>query len=210
MIAKEQMDQGNLEGMKVWVNTELGETWEEPGVQLEDMELLNRRELYDAEVPDEVLVLTAGVDVQDDRFEVEIVGWGPGKESWGIRYQKIYGDLLKDQVWKDLDEYLMLPWRKKDGTPLYILSCCMDSGGHHTDQVYRFTKERIARSIWAIKGKGGQDVPYIRNPTRSKPSGNAAVHHRRGRREGAAVSAAGAQDKRAELLPLPVKRRGGI
>lgn len=167
LIAKEQMDQGNPEGMKVWVNTELGETWEEPGVQLEDMELLNRRELYDAEVPDEVLVLTAGVDVQDDRFEVEIVGWGPGKESWGIRYQKIYGDLLKEQVWKDLDEYLMLPWRKKDGTPLYILSCCMDSGGHHTDQVYRFTKERIARSIWAIKGKGGQDVPYIRNPTRS-------------------------------------------
>ena len=95
IVAKEQLDQGNPEGMKVWVNTELGETWEERGEQVEDTELFNRREIYDAVVPEEVLVLTAGVDVQDDRFEVEIVGWGVGKESWGIRYQKIYGDKYK-------------------------------------------------------------------------------------------------------------------
>lgn len=87
IVAKEQLDQGNPEGMKVWVNTELGETWEERGEQVEDTELFNRREIYDAVVPEEVLVLTAGVDVQDDRFEVEIVGWGVGKESWGI-YQR--------------------------------------------------------------------------------------------------------------------------
>ena len=72
---------------------------------MEDTELFNRREIYDAVVPEEVLVLTAGVDVQDDRFEVEIVGWGVGKESWGIRYQKIYGDMLKEQVWEDLDAF---------------------------------------------------------------------------------------------------------
>mgnify|MGYP004441179183 CR=1 FL=1 len=89
-----------------------------------------------------MLVLTAGVDVQDDRFEVEIVGWGVGKESWGIRYQKIYGDMLKEQVWEDLDAFLQTVWCKKDGTALRIISCCIDSGGHHTDQVYRFTKER--------------------------------------------------------------------
>lgn len=68
LVAKEQLDQGNPEGMKVWVNTELGETWEEKGEQVEDAALLNRRELYDADVPEGVLVLTAGVDVQDDRF----------------------------------------------------------------------------------------------------------------------------------------------
>ena len=127
--------------------------------------LFNRREIYDAVVPEEVLVLTAGVDVQDDRFEVEIVGWGVGKESWGIRYQKIYGDMLKEQVWEDLDAFLQTVWCKKDGTALRIISCCIDSGGHHTDQVYRFTKERYERGVWAIKGKGGAEVPYIRNPT---------------------------------------------
>ena len=165
IVAKEQLDQGNPEGMKVWVNTELGETWEERGEQVEDTELFNRREIYDAVVPEEVLVLTAGVDVQDDRFEVEIVGWGVGKESWGIRYQKIYGDMLKEQVWEDLDAFLQTVWCKKDGTALRIISCCIDSGGHHTDQGYRFTKERYERGVWAIKGKGGAEVPYIRNPT---------------------------------------------
>ncbi|MDO4439212.1 MAG: phage terminase large subunit family protein [Eubacteriales bacterium] len=165
IVAKEQLDQGNPEGMKVWINTELGETWEERGEQIEDNELYNRREIYDAEVPDEVVVLTAGVDVQDDRFEVEVVGWGPGKESWGIRYQKIYGDMLKEQVWEDLDLFLLSSFSKKDGTQMKILSTCIDSGGHHTDQVYRFCKPRWERRVWAIKGKGGQEVPYIRNPS---------------------------------------------
>lgn len=94
--AKIALDHGNPEQMKVWVNTELGETWEERGIQLEDIELFNRREIYAAEVPDDVLYLTAGVDVQDDRFEVEVVGWGEGTESWGVRYQKIFGDMHRD------------------------------------------------------------------------------------------------------------------
>lgn len=167
IIAKEQLDQGNPEGMKVWVNTELGEPWEEQGEHVDETELFNRREIYDAEVPEDVLVLTAGVDVQDDRFEVEVVGWGVGKESWGIRYQKIFGDMLKDQVWEDLDNFLLSTFHKKDGTALRIIAACIDSGGHHTDQVYRFTKKRYERRVFAIKGKGGAEVPYIRNPTTS-------------------------------------------
>jgi phage terminase large subunit GpA-like protein len=167
IVAKEQLDQGNPEGMKVWVNTELGETWEEQGEHVDDTELYNRREIYNAEVPEDVLVLTAGVDVQDDRFEVEVVGWGAGKESWGIRYQKIFGDMLKEQVWDDLDAFLQSAFYKQDGTAMRIIACCVDSGGHHTDQVYRFTKDRYERRIFAIKGKGGSEVPYIRNPSTS-------------------------------------------
>lgn len=165
LVAKEQMDQGNPEGMKVWVNTELGETWEEQGEQLEDGDLYQRREIYDAEVPEDVLVLTAGVDVQDDRFEVEVVGWGEGKESWGIRYQKIFGDMMKEQVWKDLDNFLLSTFHKKDGTAMRILAACVDSGGHHANAVYSFCKDRFDRRVLAIKGKGGSDVPYIRNPS---------------------------------------------
>ena len=164
LVAHELLKLGDPEKMKTWVNTELGEPWEEPGSTLEDAELFNRREIYEAEVPDDVRVLTAGVDVQDDRFEVEVVGWGVGKESWGIRYQKIYGDMLKEQVWADLDAFLLTPFRKRDGTVLNILAACIDSGGHFSTQVYRFTVERYERRIWAIKGKGGADVPYIRNP----------------------------------------------
>ena len=167
LVANELLKLGDPEKMKTWVNTELGETWEEPGSTLEDAELYNRREIYAAEVPDDVLALTAGVDVQDDRFEVEIVGWGEGKESWGIRYQKIYGDMLKDQVWNELDTFLLMPWHKADGTTLNVIAACIDSGGHHATEVYRFTKERWERRVWAIKGMGGQDVPYIRNPSKN-------------------------------------------
>lgn len=164
LAAKKQLDQGDPEMMKVWVNTELGETWEEPGARVDDMELVNRRELYEADVPDGVLALTAGVDVQADRFEVEVVGWGKGKESWGIRYQKIFGDMLKEQVWADLDRLLLTPFRKRDGTALYVMCTCIDSG-YHANAVYSFAKERNYRRVFAIKGKGGQDVPYIRNPS---------------------------------------------
>lgn len=168
ILAHERLAQGDLEMMKTWINTELGETWEEPGDRVESAELLSRREIYEAEVPDGVLVLTAGVDVQDDRFEVEIVGWGKGKENWGIRYQKIYGDMLKEQVWDDLDNFLLgTAWHKADGTALHLLACCIDSGGHHPDQVYRFANARLDRRIFAIKGQGGAEVPYIRNPTRN-------------------------------------------
>ena len=165
--AKEALDHGNPEEMKVWVNTELGQTWEECGIQLEDTELYNRREIYPAEVPDDVLFLTAGVDVQDDRFEVEVVGWGEGAECWGIRYQKIFGDMLSDQVWQDLDDFLLRSWRKADGTEYTLLATCIDSGGHHTDEVYRFAKDRLNRRIFAIKGMGGAGVPYIRNPSKN-------------------------------------------
>ena len=73
--ANEEKERGNIELMKTWTNTEMGETWEEDGEQIEDDELLKRRERYNCEVPEEVLYLTAGVDTQDDRFEIEVVGW---------------------------------------------------------------------------------------------------------------------------------------
>lgn len=158
---------GDYEKMQVFTNTDLGLPWEEPGEAMEAVSLYERKEFYEAEVPDDVIYLTAGVDTQDNRFEVEVVGWGIGKESWGIRYQRIYGDLKRGQVWADLDEFLSRTWKKKDGSELSLRSVCMDSGGHFPDQVIRFCKDREERHIWAIKGRGGMDVPYLRNPTKN-------------------------------------------
>lgn len=163
-LAVSALEQGDPEKMKTWVNTELGETWEEPGDRVDDNVLASRREIYGAEVPEGVLVLTAGVDVQADRFEVEVVGWGVGKESWGIRYQKIFGDTMEEQVWRDLDQFLGLDFHRADGTALPISACCVDSG-YRSNQVYAFTADKLDRHIFAIKGKGGQGVPYIKNPS---------------------------------------------
>lgn len=169
-LAVETQRQGDLEKMKAWVNTELGETWEEPGTRLDPTELFNRREIYDAEVPDGVMVLTAGVDVQKDRFEVEVVGWGEGKESWGIRYTKIWGDVLKEQAWEDLDQFLLSSFYKRDGTALQILCTCIDSG-YQSNAVCSFAKERTYRRVFAVKGKGGMGIPYIPKETRSNREG---------------------------------------
>lgn len=165
IVANDEKKKGNIELLKVWTNTEMGQTWEEEGEQLESDDLYKRREKYNCEVPEEVLVLTAGVDVQDDRFEIEVVGWGVDKENWGIRYQVIYGDLKLPSVWKDLDKALSQTFTTADGRKLKIHCTCVDSGGHFTNQVYRFCKERTARRIFAIKGKGGATVPYYGRPS---------------------------------------------
>ena len=167
ITANDEKKKGNIELLKVWTNTEMGQTWEEEGEQIETDDLYKRREKYNCEVPEEVLVLTAGVDVQDDRFEVEVVGWGVEKESWGIRYQAIYGDLKLKPVWNELDTFLSQTFTTADGRRLKIICTCMDSGGHFATQVYRFCKERMARRVFAIKGKGGADVPYFNRPTKN-------------------------------------------
>lgn len=167
LLANEEKKKGNIELLKVWTNTEMGETWEEDGEQIEDEELMKRREKYNCEVPEEVLYLTAGVDTQDDRFEVEVVGWGPEYESWGVRYAVIYGDLKLEQVWQDLDVFLQQTFRKPDGTKLKIICTCMDSGGHFTNQVYKFCKERFRRKVFAIKGSNDSAAAYIQKPTKS-------------------------------------------
>ncbi|WP_438449403.1 phage terminase large subunit family protein, partial [Gorillibacterium sp. sgz5001074] len=155
------------EELKTWVNTSLGETWEEQGEQVDENELVKRREQYAASVPDPVLVLTAGVDVQNDRFEVEVVGWGVGKESWGIEYRIIYGDPAKPEIWHQLDEYLGRTWRRADGSGITVSCTCIDSGGHHTTDVYRFCVKRETRRIFAIKGEGGDGKAFVGRVSRT-------------------------------------------
>lgn len=167
------------ETLKVWTNTVLGEAWEEDGTQLDEADLYNRCEMYDSIVPNEVKILTAAVDVQDDRFEIEVVGWGTGKESWGIEYHQLYGDLKQQKIWEELDEYLARTWEKADGRRFGIACTCMDSGGHFTQEVYKFTRPREGRRIYAIKGKSvqmGDYVPLIAGYTRPKPSKTILVH----------------------------------
>lgn len=155
------------EKLKVFVNTVLGEPYESKEGTLDSEILENRREKYNAELPDGVLVITAGVDVQDDRLECEVVGWGLGHESWGICYKVIYGDPALNETWLMLDDFLCRAWHYKDGTSI-ILSCvCIDSGGHFTDEVYTFCKPRSKRNIFAIIGRGGYGRPSVAGPTRN-------------------------------------------
>jgi len=159
--AKEDAERGDTEMLKTWTNTTLGLPFEEENTQIEFKDLLSRREKYGAELPEEVRYITAGVDTQDDRFEIEIVGWGKGKESWSLAYIKKYGDLKKPEIWNELDQVLSRVFTKKDGTKMIIGTVCMDTGGHFANEVYQFCKEREGRGVWAIKGGNKPGAPYI-------------------------------------------------
>lgn len=166
LTACDERKKGNIELLKAWTNTVMAETWDEDGVKIEESDLMKRLEKYDAEVPDGVIALTAGVDTQDDRFEYEVVGWGIGAESWSIEKGKIFGDMKQPEVWERLDQLLLKTFQKADGTRLAILATGMDTQGHFANQAYRFCLARWGRNVYAIKGKGGFDIPYISNPSK--------------------------------------------
>ena len=150
--------------MKSWVNTTLGETWDEPGTQVNSTMLYHRREAYEAEVPREVLIITAGVDVQGDRIEAEAVGWDSSKESWSLDYRIFFGDPDQPEVWGDLNDWLTREWRHATNHRLNIRAACIDSGGHHTQQVYQYCKLH-SRYAAAIKGVAGFGRPIISSPS---------------------------------------------
>jgi phage terminase large subunit GpA-like protein len=162
---------GGKETLKVWTNTSLGLTWEEEGdLDIQD-QLLKRREYYNCEVPEDAIVLTAGVDVQDNRLEYEIVGWGIDKCSYGIKYGVIMGDPGQKKVWSDLDDILDKNYIRSDGLEMQVLTTCIDSGGHFTTEVYNYCKKREDKRVWAIKGQGGSGVSYIQRPSKRNKSG---------------------------------------
>jgi phage terminase large subunit GpA-like protein len=153
--------------LRVWVNTYLGETWEEQGEQVDDYAIAARRESFGETLPLEVVLLTAGVDVQDDRLEVEIVGWGRDDESWSVDYRTVYGDPSSPTVWRDMDSLLDQQFEREDGSILMVRSTCVDSGGHHTNSVYNFVRPREGKRVFAIKGVGGEGKPLVGKPGRN-------------------------------------------
>ncbi len=152
--------EGNPEKLKAFINLRLGETWEEQGDAVEATALKSRLEAYQAEVPDGVGILTAAVDVQGDRLECVVKGWGEKEESWLIAYQQLFGDPGQEAVWNELDSFLLSTWDHASGQKVRISVTMIDSGGLHTDSVYRFVRARAGRKIFALKGssESGKEI----------------------------------------------------
>ncbi len=156
----------NPETLKTYLNTSLAESWEEQGDAVEYDTLLQRRLSYDkTTVPEDVLVITAGVDTQKDRLECQLVGWGKNYEAWVLDYKIFWGDPNAFNVWQDLDVYLKKRYKTETNRIIPISCACLDSGGHHTNMVYQFTKPRQARRIFAIKGLSQAGKPIANRPT---------------------------------------------
>lgn len=167
IIKKFHNSRGDVQLMKVFTNTTLGETFEEKRDKLDYLEIEKRKEHYGTEIPDEVNVLTAGVDVQDDRLECEVVGWGVEEESWGIYYKVFIGNPSETHVWNQLDRFLDKEFSYSDGNKIKILYTCIDTGGHYTDEAYSFIKPREIRRIFGIKGSSTPGQAFLKRPTKT-------------------------------------------
>lgn len=158
--------------LKTFVNTTLGETWEEDdSEQADEDELYARREPWAAAVPDWVLVLTAGIDTQDDRFELQVDGWGAGEERATIDYVRLFGDPSRNEIWDKLAEAMRRTYQKADGTMLDIRLACQDHGGHYGDEVNKFSKRMGLRRLIPVKGASTYANPIASVPRKRNAKG---------------------------------------
>jgi len=159
----------NPERLKVFVNTVLGETWEEKGEGVEAGTLRGRTEKYKGEVPKGVGALVLAADVQADRLEWVVKGFGVGDESWLIAHDVMAGDPGQGGLWDKFDTYLRTArWTHENGRRLGLDIAVIDSS-FQTEMVYRFTgarEEGYPFPVFSLKGApGAREV--VGKPSRS-------------------------------------------
>lgn len=162
--AKKAQSKGDLEPMQVFYNTRLARVWNSALEQTKADVLIARARLETytlGSMPAAVLMLTGAVDVQANRLELMVVGYGVGMERWVVDHQIIWGDPADERTWMVLDEKLKVRYRHPCGVGLAILATGVDSGGHHTDEVYQFCRVRRWRNIFAVKGASKPGKPVI-------------------------------------------------
>jgi phage terminase large subunit GpA-like protein len=140
---------------RVFINTVLGETWQDRGEAPDWGRLMRRREVYAmGTVPAGALFLTAGVDVQKDRLVYEVVGWGRGKTSWSVDYGILPGDTadLDQGPWPQLDALLARTFPHDGGVELAIRMLAVDSG-YNTQQAYAWARRYPMNRVIAVKGQ---------------------------------------------------------
>ena len=167
ILAQEFIDcKKDTEALQTFVNTVLGETWEDEAEKLDHAILQERVERYPNPAADGYL-LTAGVDVQGDRLEVGVEAWGPGEENWQVDYLVYFGDTTEPAVWNDLARFLNRTYTNNRGVELNISAMAIDSG-FNTDYVYAFVKKHSARRVYATKGMAGPGLPVVNKATKKK------------------------------------------
>lgn len=183
-ILKYLYAKGDSKALQVVYNTRFGELWEDRGDLEDEDSLMARREMYGVdndgnpvdELPDGVLVLTAGVDTQDDRMEYEIIGHGHFGETWGLEVGVVMGRPDDPAVWEKLDELVFdRVLHFEDGLGLKMSMAFVDEGGHFTQEVREFCRVRQGKKVFAIKGMPGLDKPYTAPPKKMKITINQVV-----------------------------------
>lgn len=160
LAAHAKLKAGEVGPMKVFQNTILAKTWKETIEKVAHHSLYQRRETYEAECPRGVVVLIASVDVQDNRLEASIKGWGDGEQSWGIEYRIFPGSPSLPSVWMELTEWLQRARTHAEGVTMRVEAVGIDTGGHFTKEAYRFV-EKYRGEAFALKGSSELGAPAV-------------------------------------------------
>ena len=153
--------------LQVFVNSSLGLPYERSEGESLEWEKLYLRSVdsnYErGQVPMNALLLSAGVDVQGDRLEVSIWGWGRNQQSWLIDHQVILGAPLYNDVWEQLNHILLKDYQHESGKPIRIKTTCVDTG-YLTHDVYMQVRKRRSLNVFGVKGQAGQGKMFISRP----------------------------------------------
>lgn len=169
LVAMWRDAQGDSAKLKTFINDRLAEPWEDPAMRAVKFNIIADRAepLPLRPVPNWVLAVTAGVDTQDNRLPVQVVGWGRGMACWPIDYIELMGDPADDAVWTGLVELLTRPIERADGAVLRAEASAQDMLGHRTEAVKAFVRSRRLRRHIAIFGATANNAP---------PLGKAKLH----------------------------------
>lgn len=157
--------QGDVTRLQVFVNTVLGESWEDRGSFSTAEGLAGRRKPYEAPCPAGVQVITGGVDVQPDRIEAVARGWGAGEQAWLLERAIFLGDTTLPETvpgspWAQLEEWRAKGWLRPDGTTMPMRALAIDSG-YNPESVYRYAKPRWALRVFATRGYSTPGKPLV-------------------------------------------------
>lgn len=153
--------------LKTWKNTRLAEVWDDEvdvahGQDDAILGQMRARERYGPDVPMPALLVTAGVDVQRDRVEVNVAAWGPGEECWCMEYHVVMGVISEAATQAALDAILFTPRKHASGADIRIACTLMDSGdGVMMQEIYDYVRPRQPRGLFASKGSRFPGKPII-------------------------------------------------
>lgn len=162
VAADELAAAGDDTELKVWWNTRMARSYKRRGERLRHEALAERAKAEThalGAVPAPGLLLTMSVDVQGDRLEYQTVAWGRGEEAWLVDFGRLYGDPGQDGVWQELDAIRRRPLPHACGKTMRVEACAIDSGGHHTHEVYAYCRARESERVFAVKGDGDPKKP---------------------------------------------------
>lgn len=155
--------QGDPAKLKTFVNDRLAEPWEDPAMRaVKHNVIADRAEMYLLRTaPLGVLAITAGVDTQDNRLAVHIIGWGRGMAAWTLDYVELPGDPAEEEVWARLTDLLNRPIESALGAPMVVEAVAIDAGGHRTEAVKHFVRQRLVRRPLCIFGAVPNNHPIL-------------------------------------------------